>query len=230
MSEPHPIMALLLEYNSFLGGAESVEGTMMPIQAQSDFGPGDAGILAMSNTPLEHDFTVVRGVDPAKHAETYPDWEERTELKSMVLCEIFSKADPLPHLGWIARVKVMPISNYRYRETRKWLKDGFPEEIPDWAEKYYRDFANQLAEQAPNVVPRSVKCPNCSSVEVELLVSRRIEYTSKVGALMIEEKERYIPINDPKEESSHYARLHCTGCDSYAELDDEEWELPSISY
>ena len=227
MSE-HPIMALLLEQNSFLGQSEEVENTIMPISAQLNFGPGDAAILASANTPLERDFVVAKCLDPEEHAETYPDWEERL-LNSFVLCELFSMNDPEFHLGWVSRLKVLPIPKYRYKECRRWVKNGFPEDMPDWATQHYLKFTDALAENAPATVPRSTECPNCKSHEIEIIVTRRIEYRGRVGRLLIDGREVYVPVVDPDVDANHNARLHCTNCHSSADLSDDEWQLPGHS-
>jgi hypothetical protein len=78
-------------------------------------------------------------------------------------------------------------------------------------------------------VPRSSHCPNCNSTDIEIVVVRKIEYRSRVGTLMIDGHEFFVPVMDPVETSSHVARLHCKGCDSKADLGDDEWQLPGIS-
>jgi len=228
VTDPHPIMAIMLAASSFVGQAAEVEDEILPLPEQFAFGPGDAGLMASANIPLEHDFAVLRGIDPEKHVETFPDWEERV-LKSFVLCEHFSRDDPEISIGWFSRLKVMPISTYRYRQARKWLKDGFPEEIPAWAHQYYLKYTDGLAAHAPDRVPKVVVCPNCSSREVELRVSRRIVYSGRVGTLHKEGTELYVPVSEPTVEDTHYAQLHCTDCNSTADLEDPEWELPGIS-
>jgi hypothetical protein len=227
MSE-HPLMALLLETNTFLGQAEMVENTIMPLDNQLTFGVDDCAILAGSNIPLERDFVLVRGLDPEKHAEAFPDWEDRM-LNSYVLCEIFSRADPDISIGWISRLKLMRIPKYRYKEARRWMKDGFPDQLPDWAGVAYRKYTDALAERAPEVVPLQVTCPNCHRREVELLVVRRIEYRVNAGQVKVGEGQRYVPLHPPEEKDSHTARLHCRKCDSTAELTDEEWQFPDIT-
>jgi len=228
MSEPHPIMALLLEQNSFLGQAEQVENDIMPIDDQLNFGPGDAAILASANTPLEQDFVIARAVNAEKYAQEFPDWEERL-LNSYVLCQLFSKNDPEIHLGWVSRLKLLPIKTHRYKECRRWMKDGFPESMPQWATDQYRMYTDKLAEQAPGVVPRSINCPNCGSTEVELVVTRRIEYKGRSGKLLRDGNEIYVPVVEPDIEQEHTARLRCTGCDSTATLEDSEWVIPDHS-
>lgn len=228
MSEQHPLMAMLLNNNSFLGASESVEDTIMPLDEQLNFGPGDAAILASANTGLEQDFAVVRGVDPEQHAETWPDWEERL-LKSFVLCEIFSRSDPDISLGWINRVKLLPIKAYRYKDLRRWRKNGFPDDMPEWIMACYRKYTDALSERAPNVVPRAVTCPKCGKRNVELVVTRRLEYRGRAGLMQRGEGERNVPITDPELTSTHVAILRCQDCKATADLTDDEWELPNIS-
>lgn len=228
MSEAHPLMSLLLESHSFLGAAESVENNIMPLDEQLNFGPGDGALLASANTPLEQDFAVVRGVDPAKHAETWPDWEERT-MNSYVLCEIFSKTDPVISLGWISRVKILPIKAYRYKELRSWRKKGFPDDVPDWVLAYYRRYTDELSERAPEVVPRAVTCPHCGKRNVQLVVVRRLEYRGRAGSVKFGEGERHVPLTDPDLRDTHTAQLICPDCQARADLVDDEWELPDIS-
>jgi len=227
MSE-HPLMALLLDHNSFLGEAESVENEIMPLDEQLNFTTGDVAILAAANTGLEQDFAVVRAVDAEQHAETWPDWEERL-LKSFVLCEIFSRSDPEISLGWVNRIKLLPIKQYRYKELKSWRKKGFPDDPPEWIMKYYRKYTDALSERAPNVVPRAVTCPHCGKRNVELVVTRRLEYKGRAGLMKLPAGERHVPITDPDVTSSHVAILRCSDCKATADLTDDEWELPNIS-
>lgn len=230
MTEPHPIMALLLEQSKFLGGAESVESEILPLPDQISFGPGDTGIMAGANTPLERDFVVVRGVEPALLRETFPDWEQRTSSGfGHVLCEAFSKDDLELTVGWYPRLKIMRITAEQYKQCRGWLHSGFPENLPDWVDDVYTAYTDALAQRAPEVVPTKTTCPNCGGREVYLMVTRKIEYRGRSGTIVVEGEERYVSVVDPDETDSHIARLTCASCSSYADLRDEEWHLPNIS-
>jgi hypothetical protein len=229
VSEPHPVMMFLLQSNSFVGPAESVEDALMPIDDQLNFSVGDTAVLAMANTQLEQDFTILKMVDANKHTDTYPDWEEREEFRAHVLCQAFSRMDPELRLGWYHRLKIFPISKYRYRQARKWLKEGFPEEVPDWAEEAYLKYSELLAKQAPEVVPTVVHCPHCKGHNVALVVTRTLEYMSRAGVIMHEGEEHIVPITDVDEKSTHRAQLKCLDCETPADLDDAEWSLPGIS-
>jgi len=226
--QPNPIMAMLLNHASFVGAAEMVENTIMPIPAQLDFGPGDHAILAMANTPLENDFVILRGADPEKHAETFPDWEERV-LNSYVLCQYFSRTDPEFKLGWFSRLKVMPITEYRYREARKWRKGDWPEEVPDWAEAYFLRYTDQLSQAAPEVVPHVVSCPACGGRNIAIVVLRHIEFMARAGTVVIDGVEKYVPVTTVDETDTHQAQLRCLDCHTPADLTDDEWALPGIS-
>jgi len=235
MSEPHPLMMLLLGGTSFVGPSEAFEDRIQPIQAQLDFGPGSHAILAMANTPLERDFVIAKGVDPAKHAEEFPDWEERmaglagSGWASHVLCQLFSRVDPELTIGWVSRLKLFPISSYRYREARKWLTEGFPEELPEWVEQTYLKWTDELAKQAPDTVPRIIACPACQGRHVIIEVVRQITYTAKVGLVTLDDQDHYVPVSDVEEESEHQARLRCEDCDQIGDLTDEEWNFPNLT-
>ena len=235
MSDPHPLMALLLSGTSFVGEGIDVEAEIQPLPEQLAFGPGDVAVLATAQTQLEKDFAILKGLDPKGHAETFPDWEERmlgvnnVGQGSFVLCEHFSAEDPEKTIGWFSRVKLMPISMDRYEETLKWIDDGFPSEIPDWVRQYYVRYTDALSKNAPARVPQTVVCPECGEREVELVVSRRILYSGHAGMLTKDGKERFITIAEPVVKDTHTAQLRCTGCHTVAELEDEEWELPGIS-
>jgi len=228
MSDPHPLLALMLESNSFLGVSEVVEDEIMPLDEQLNFDVGDAAILATANTMLERDFVILRMIDAEKHAKTFPDWEERL-LNSFVLCKYFSRNDPEESIGWFSRLKVVPISNYRYREARTWMKKEFPSEIPDWAFKAFQDLADRLSVNAPAIIPKAVTCPNCGDRNVGLKVVRRVTYAGRAGVLKINDVEHYVPLSDPTEEANHTAMLVCQECHSEATLADDEWQLPGIS-
>jgi len=228
MPEHNPMLAMLLESNSFVGMAPDVENEIMPIDAQLNFGPGDVAMLAGANTPLESDFAIVQAIDPEQKAETYPDWEERL-LNSYVLCSKFSKNDPEVSIGWFSRVKILPISHQHYEEALGWLVNGFPDEVPSWCETYHHRYVDQLAQHAPEIVPRGVVCPYCESRDVALIVQRRLEYTSKAGTVLHDGKNLFVPINQVEESSTHTATLRCKNCKAYADLGDEEWNLPGIS-
>lgn len=239
MTEPNPLMALMLQSASFVGMSASVEVEIQPLPQQLAFGPGDVAILATANTPLEGDFTVLKCLDPAEYADQFPDWQDRLmgvgvggfvdSWNSHVLCEAFGREDQELTIGWFSRVKLLPIAKYRYKEARSWLKKGWPDEIPDWVTKYHRKYSDALAVQAPDKVPRSVICPNCKSNEVELKVSRRVVYSGMAGQLTIDGKPRYITVTDPVIDDSHVSVLHCLSCDSTGDLEDDEWDLPGIS-
>ncbi len=224
----HPLMVMLFGNNSFVGEAEKVENEIMPLENQLAFGVGDTAIVAQANTQLENDLVFVKAIDASAHETTFPDWSER-EMNSFVLCEYFSAADPDFSIGWFSRLKLMPIKQYRYKEARGWRKNGFPSELPDWILKYHEKYTESLSQHSPGTVPKSVHCPNCDSTDVEIDVVRKIQYVARVGSLTIDGHEFYVPVMDPEETGTHFARLHCKNCDSKADLSDNEWQLPGIS-
>jgi hypothetical protein len=217
---------MLFEHQSFVGPAEGIETEILPITQQMDFGPGSGAIMAMANTALENDLVIVKGLDPSKYAEEFPDWETR---HLHVLCQAFSREDPELRIGWFSRLKLIPISTYRYRQARKWLKEGFPEELPDWVDDYYTEFADHLSVAAPELVPKVVQCPNCKKRNVSLEVTRRLDYMCKVGVLQHEGEDMYVPITEVDDQSTHTAQLRCLDCGAHADLEDSEWTLPGIS-
>lgn len=226
--EPHPLMVMLFGNQSFVGDAEKVENEIMPLEDQLSFDVGDAAIIAQANTQLENDLVFVKMLSPTGHTEMFPDWAER-EMNSFVLCEYFSASDPTFGIGWFSRLKLLPIKNYRYKQARSWRKNGFPDELPDWIMQCHERYTNLLSQQAPDTVPRSVHCPNCNSTNIDIIVVRKLEYRGRAGSLMIEGREFFVPVTEPAETSSHVAKLHCKACDSKANLDDDEWQLPGIS-
>ena len=129
MSEMNPFMAMILEHNSFVGPAEEVQAQITPLPEQQAFGEGDIALVASANTPLEDDFTVVKGLDPIHYEETFPDWQERVLLNDHVLCEIFSREDTEFSIGWVHRLKLLPVKKYRYRELKQWRKNGLPRRV-----------------------------------------------------------------------------------------------------
>jgi len=225
MSE-NPLLSLMFSANDFVGGSEKVEGNVQPVDDQLNFGPGDAALQAASSTLLERDFAVLRGIDPAKHAEEFPDWEERL-LMGYVLVEHFSRSDPEISIGWVSRLKLLPMSSYRYRQARKWMTDGFPDVIPDWASKNYQKYADQLALVAPDTVPKPCTCGNCGSREILFQIIKHTEYQGRAGEIMRNgENLTYVPVTDLDEQTSAQARLICTDCESVADLDKDEWDMP----
>lgn len=222
MNDAHPLMQMMFQDSSFVGPAESVENEILPQPDQLSFGPGDTGIMAMSNTELEQDFVVVRGADPAKYADQFPDWESRG---FHVLCHVFSRSDPELRLGWYSRLKLMRISQYRYRETRKWIKDGWPDILPKWVEETYIKFTDAMSGAAPDTIPRIVTCPYCQGRDVILEVHRRVSYQSKVGVLVHDGVEHYVSVSNVEENSAHNAQLRCQDCLARADLSDDEWHL-----
>lgn len=229
MSEMNPFMAMILEHSSFVSEAENVEATIRPLPEQQAFGVGDVAILASANTALEQDFTVVKGLEPIEHEETFPDWQERVLMHDHVLVELFSREDPEFSVGWVHRLKLLPIKQYRYKELRSWRKNGFPDDVPEWIMKYYREYTDKLAEQAPDKVPVAIVCEKCGKRNVELVVTRRLTWTARTGLLKYNGEMRHVPINDPEMTSTHVARLVCADCKAQAELTDDEWVLPDIS-
>lgn len=231
MSEANPIMVMIFEHNNFVSESEEVEAEIQPLDEQQAFGPGDAAILASSNAPLEQDFTVARGIDPEKYTETYADWDQQERMvRDHVLCEFFSRADSEISVGWVHRLKLLPVKNYRYKEMRRWRKNGWPDEPPEWVMKLYRLYTDQLAERAPNRVPVAIACPSCKKRNVDLVVTRRLVYSGRAGLMKIGDQERHVPIEDVSEPtSSHSAKLVCRDCKADADLTDDEWLLPDIS-
>lgn len=227
--DEHPVMALMLEHNSFVGRAVKVEDEITPLPNQLDFGPHSTAIVAMANTMLEQEFTVVRGLEPADHAEVYPDWEERMVRRDHVLCESFSRRDNTITIGWFHRLKLIPIPSYRYKECRSWRKNGFPDELPPWVQNLYRGYSDALSARAPDKVPRQVTCPECGERKVELVVTRRLTYKAMAGQVESEGKDKFVPLAQPDEDSHHVAQLRCPDCEATADLNDEDWYLPGIS-
>ena len=229
MSEPNPFMAMILDHQSFVGESEGVEADIFPLPEQQSWGVGDSAILASANTPLEQDFTIVKGLDPHDHTEDYPDWEERMQLRDHVLVEIFSRYDTEKSIGWVHRLKLLPIKKYRYDELHTWRKKGFPDDPPEWVMKIYREYTDRLAELAPDKVPVAVTCPNCKKRNVELVVTRTLEWTARAGLMKYQGTERHLPVADPVMTSSHVAILRCMDCKHVADMTDDEWVLPDIS-
>lgn len=222
-------MAMILEHNSFVGPAEDVQASIEPLPEQQEFGEGDVAIVASANTPLEDDFTVVKGLDPTQYAEMFPDWEERMMLTDHVLCEVFSREDTEPSIGWVHRLKLLPVKKYRYREFRSWRKNGFPEELPEWVLKYYRTYTDALADRAPDKVPVAITCPNCHKRNVQLKVVRTLTWEARAGLMEYKGEMRHLPVSEPEASSSHIAQLICMDCGHIGEMDDQEWVLPDIS-
>jgi hypothetical protein len=229
MSEANPFMVMILEHNNFVSEAQEVEAQITPLDDQLNFGVGDVAILASSNAPLEADFTVVKGLDPANYAETFPDWEERMTFNAHVLCEIFSRADTELSIGWVHRLKLLPIKQYRYKELKTWRKKGFPEDPPEWVMKIFRNYTDQLAERAPDKVPVAVTCSACGKRNVELVVVRRLEYRGRAGLMRQGEDERHVTLHDPETTSTHQAKLVCSDCLVETRLGDDSWVLPNVS-
>ena len=225
---PDPLMVLLFSQNSFVGAAEKVENEIMPVDEQLSFTVGDAALVAQANTQLENDLVFARAINPEQHQETFPDWADR-EMNSYVLCEYFSAEDPEFSIGWFSRLKLIPIKAYRYKQARGWRKNGFPREWPDWIRDNFEKYTEVLAERSPDTVPRPTHCPNCQSTDVEIVVVQTNDFRGRVGSLTIDGHEFFIPVTEPKETTTHVARLQCNNCDSQATLADDEWRLPGLA-
>ena len=233
MTDENPILALVFNNTSFVGPAEEVENEVTPLDSQLNLQPGDHAIAATANTPLERDWIICTVIDPEAHAEIFPDWEERL-LNSFVLCEYDSMEDPSPEarIGWFSRVKLVPISEEGFARTREWLPDKWPDLAklpPDWIVEHFDEFSDALSERAPKRVPTAVKCFNCGGRQVHLEVSRRMEYSVRCGRITRDDKEMLVSMADVEVKDNHVAKLHCLDCDSYADLKDEEWQLPGYS-
>jgi hypothetical protein len=229
MTEEHPMMALLLEGHSFLGMAEKVEDEVMPLESQLGLGPGDVAVVAHAATPLENDLTIVKVVDPEQHEGEFPDWQDRVLVKSYLLCEAFSHADPEPHLGWYSRLKLLPITRYRYYQARRWQKTGFPDEFPTWVVKAHDDYQDQLAEMVPSLVPKPVSCDSCGKRDVFLKVERQVTYQGRAARILKDEVMKYVPLTDADVEEIHVTHLICNDCGWTKHLSESEWTLPGIT-
>jgi hypothetical protein len=227
----HPILAMMLNDNSFLGQAEAVENEIMPLQTQLEMKPGDHAILAAASTPLERDFVMITVLDPERHEGTFPDWEERL-LNSYLLCEYFSREDMAVSIGWFARVKMLPISAEHWREADGWREqEHWPNRIPDWAEQYYLEYSNQLSKVAPERVTKKAICPYCDSLNVALRVIIREEVLANAGSIQAKQSDGsyrtvYLPCSDAATQMEYTAHLQCQDCGASADLKDEEWDLP----
>ena len=226
MSDWSPLLMMSLSTDSFVGGAERFEQHGKPIPEQMEFGAGDAAILAMSNSALEQDFVVARGVDPSEYAATWPDWDQRPDH---ALCELFSRIDPEIYLGWVHRLKLMRITPEQYQETLTWRENGFPIEIPEWTEVIFKEFAIKLSASVPNLVPVLAECEYCGSDHVDLVVIRTITYRARTGRIDIEGEERYVPVTEVDEDSTHTSELVCQACGRRQGIGDDDWVLPGIS-
>lgn len=229
MSEVNPFMAMILGHSSFVGPAEDVQEKIVPLPEQQALGEGDIALVASANTPLEGDFTVARVLEPIQYESTFPDWQDRMLLSDHVLCEFFSREDTEFSIGWVHRLKLLPIKKYRYRELRRWRKQGFPDELPEWVLKYYRAYTDKMAEQSPETVPVAVTCPNCQKRNVELKVVRTLTWTARAGLMKYDGEMRFLPVNEPTMDSEHVAQLICTDCGHVGDMEDSEWVLPDIS-
>ena len=101
--------------------------------------------------------------------------------------------------------------------------------MPEWVLKYYRSYTDALSDRAPDKVPVAITCPNCHRRNVELKVTRTLEWTCRAGLMMYQGAKRHLPVAEPEMTSHHVAQLICMDCKFVGELDDEEWVLPNIS-
>lgn len=226
MSDFSPFLAIFSRGDSFVGQAEQFEADMEPFEEQLAIGIGDVALLAQSQVPLEQDLAFAKVLDPTEFVATFPEPREHH-----LLCSLFSREDQETSIGWVHRLKLMPITQEQYQLACEWPNEGWPEELPKWCEEVYKVFSAKLSAIRPDIAPLVVECPQCGSDEVMIRVDRTLSYRARAGHVQLGDVIRYVPITEVEHHHEHKAWLECQNqeCGATGNMEDEEWTLPGIS-
>lgn len=226
MSEQYgfnPIAALMLLGMDVVGANKKFDENTRPTNEQYAVKIGDRVILAKTNSKMDSDIVFGVVLDPAEHADDYPDYEDRL-LRSYMLVRWRSTEDIKGDNGWFARVRLIPITDDAdWTEVDTWfLTESFPEKFPDWMQERYLSLTESLGEINENV-PKLVRCPGCQGPNVILKAVHTCYITGKAGLITEEDgRELYIIFGEGQEENNVEHRLICEDCGAFASLDEDE--------
>jgi len=227
---PNLALGIVLEKSNAVGDQDAEN--LHPTPRQYALGPGDWAITAGSNTDLDQNLQLVHLVDPADHAEEFPDWEDRVmgvDRPAHVLGYWYDKLrgeEPIEGLGWFPRVKLIPITEEQQQLFWEWTHEGdFPDTMPEWMEELFRTHTDELAKASPGEVPRFVRCGECGGGKVILQLRHDITWSIPAGEVVEDGQIKYCPAGQHATDQSKSARLHCIDCHASMELGPEELRL-----
>jgi hypothetical protein len=219
----NPIMAMMLQTSNLTGNVSDFEAEVKPLPVQYAAVPGDKGIIASSENPIDSDFAVAEILDPAEYAEQFPDWEQRLQ-NSYILCGWFSLADPEGSVGWFSRVKFIPISEEQYDETLKWQEGEWPDDPPEWLNDIYTWYTDSMHARVPDRIPTTVKCPECGSNKTDLQIKKIYTASARAGVVERDGEVKYVHISGVEKDGEGQARIVCESCSHTWRIKAKEWD------
>jgi hypothetical protein len=221
----NPLMGLMLAANTTVREA-MITDDLRPTSTQYSMGPGDFAILPGTAAEIDQSVTLVELLDPAQHADEFPDWEDRL-LNSYVCVKFTDEENPEGYTGWVSRVKLIQLDTDQYGQVMKWMtKDEVrPDTIPDWLDAIYNEYQNEVARSSGGAIPEMVACGNCGQNNVVLRFIHTTELITDVGKL-VGDDNIYLAQEDHKHSScSSSATLVCSTCNWTADLNLDQEQL-----
>lgn len=165
--------------------ADTVSDQLAPSADSLNLQPGDRAMLIRGLSGAAGVLTLVQLVDPAEHAETFPDWEERS-WRSYVLCKYWTALEhgEDPDLGWFSRLSLMRIpEEYQWEYFFKEMLDEDVEEDPPpaWKIQLFVDHIHGVSAANDNFIPAAASCVACGSTALLLEASRTQENRFFIG-------------------------------------------------
>jgi len=208
------------------------EDEIHPAEEQLNYGPGD--LVAVSQGPDQQRIgrTLEMGVivDPAEHAETYPDWEDRL-MKSYMLLNYYTVGEDDGNLyGWFPRSTLIKFEKEHWDQMLVWLKSGNVnnEAPPSWMICRHHEVMNGLAEKNPDKRFPLVSCPTCDGLGVVITMTRTEKDAMVFGYDPNEEGSNVYPwkpglykVAQISHEEDIVGHWKCHRCGAEGELDEE---------
>lgn len=216
----NPMMGFVLAQSNLTRDIEETD-QLKPTKDQYALKVGDKCLVAGTSSELDQDFETCEIIDPAAHAEEYPDWADRIQ-RSYLLCRYSTIMDPLGDTGWFARVKLIQIPDDKFEEIRSWDLNDLPDEPPAWLTEIYDKYAKELAALSPGTIPVQVPCENCGGKDVGLLLMHHTHTAAHAGTVKHEGKTVYVQLDEENVNCHLSAKLYCPDCESERELNPDE--------
>lgn len=222
--DEHPLMAMMLRSSNVLGNVENMEENLKPLPYQYELKPGDVGLIATGNTPMDHDLVIAKILDP-EQVGGFNDWVIRVQ-KSYVLCDWRAIQDYEGDIGWFSRVRFVQITPEQYAEVAGWMdRDELPETLPEWLTKVYVEYTQAVHAQAPDRVPQATRCEKCGKSSVELHVRQMTKISARAGDVEKDGQHHYTMVSDQEFTQESTVHLHCTECGHRKHIHDHEYDI-----
>ena len=165
---------------------DRTEDEVHPAEEQLNYGPGDYVAVTQDRQVGEsigHAFEIGVVVDPAEHATTFPDWEDRL-FKSYLLLNYYASNETDGDLyGWFPRTQLVKFPKDQWEQLLEMVKSGEAGNFaqPPWMTVRYHEVLAQLAQKNPDLMPPVVRCPVCDGYGVVFTVTKTMKESYAMG-------------------------------------------------